>query len=317
MFSIFKQPLIIVILTALAGGVWVGLAFPAFVAEHPSLSLSLLIGIFFLSSLSIDMRDVLSAMRDVRTIFFAALFTLILLPLGVYIFIAPFSPALAISFLILAAMPAGMTAPLLSKLAGGEHHIALVFTVATSLLAPLSVPFVISLAAGETVSVNAFAMFTRLAQAIFLPFLAAQLVRAIFGARISRVSRMITPVSTILLGFLILFIVAKRPDEIIALVLKGTALVELGAIFVFFIMLHGIGYVAFMHKKPAEHIAIIVCMAYINFTLAVDLADTFFSTRPDIVLPVVLSVIPWALLFIPFRAIASRLTTSSAPRATS
>jgi len=175
-------------------------------------------------------------------------------------------------------MPAGMTAPLLSKLAGGEHHIALVLTVATSLLAPLSVPFVISLAAGETVSVNAFAMFIRLAQAIFLPFLAAQLVRAMFGARISRVSRMITPVSTILLGFLILFIVAKRPDEIIALVLKGTALAELGAIFVFFIMLHGIGYVAFM---------------------------------------VVLSVIPWALLFIPFRAIASRLTTSSAPRATS
>ncbi|NTV44309.1 MAG: hypothetical protein HGA67_01260 [Candidatus Yonathbacteria bacterium] len=312
-----KQPLIFMILAALAGGVWVGLRYPAFVTGHPQISLAALIGIFFLSSLTIDMASVLRAAKDIRTVGLAAIFTLFVLPLAIYTATAPFSPTLALSFLILAAMPAGMTAPLLAELAGGEKNTALVVTVATSLLAPLTVPFVISLAAGQSVHVDSMAMFLRLGQVIIIPFTAAQIVRIALNNHLSRIAHVFTPVSTFLLGILILFIVAKRPHEIASLVSGGGALRELLAICLFFILLHIIGYMVYFKKAPADRVALTVCMAYVNFTLAVDLADKFFSAYPGVVLPVVLSVIPWALLFIPFRAFTRHVHTTNPIRTTS
>ncbi|NTV22667.1 MAG: hypothetical protein HGB03_03880 [Candidatus Yonathbacteria bacterium] len=301
-----EQPLIIVILTALIGGVWIGTQFPTFVTAYPNISLYLLIGIFFLSSLTIDMRAVIHALRDARTVIPAVVFTLILLPFLAYVVTAPFAPALAISFLLLTAMPAGMTAPLLSELAGGEKHTALVITITSSLLAPFTVPFMVSVMAGHVVHVDGMAMFLRLVQAIILPFFVAQGIRIYALRGISSVSRFFTPFSTILLGGLIAFIVAKRPDEIVSLVTRGESLPELLAICALFISVHIVAYIVFFKKALPDRIALTVCMAYVNFTLAVDLADKFFGTRPDIVLPVVLSVIPWALLFIPFRVFTHR-----------
>ena len=43
-----------------------------------------------------------------------------------------------------------------------------------------------------------------------------------------------------------------------------------------------------------------------NFTLAIELVNEFFS-EPEIIVPVVLSIVPWTIIFIPFKHISQKL----------
>ncbi len=298
-----SSSLLFIIGVAFVIGIGIGTHTPEVVGKYPYVSLVALAGIFFLSALKIDFHEVRGALSDVKTLLISALFMLVLLPVVVFFVTEALYPEVAIAFLLLSAMPSGMTAPFLTSLAGGREEYALVEAVLTSLLAPLSVPLVVALMVGADISIDAFAMFSRLAIIIFLPFILAQIIKRIIPRTINRIEQSFTPISTGLLAILIAFVVAKRPEEILALGSGGESLLYLFALIVLFIVLHVLGYTAIWWKKKKERIAIATCLTYMNFTLAIDLSDTFFGDMPSIVVPTILSVIPWALLFIPFRAL--------------
>ncbi|MBC8464928.1 MAG: bile acid:sodium symporter [Parcubacteria group bacterium] len=306
-----SSSLLFIISVAFVIGIGIGTYAPEVVGEYPHVSLVALAGIFFLSALKIDFHEVRDALGDGKTLLISALFMLVLLPIVVFFVANTLYPEVAIAFLLLSAMPSGMTAPFLTSLAKGSEEYALVMTVITSLLTPLSVPLVVSLMVGTDISIDTFAMFTRLAIIIFLPFFLAQIIKRIIPKTITRIEYSFTPVSTGLLAILIAFIVAKRPEEILALGNGGESLFFLFALTILFIVLHVLGYTAIWWKKKRERIAIAICLTYMNFTLAIDLADTFFGDMSSIVVPTILSVIPWALLFIPFRALIQRKSTAT------
>jgi len=52
---------------------------------------------------------------------------LFVLPVAVYYITSAVYPSLAIAFLLLAAMPVGMTAPLLAEISGGKHRFTIRF----------------------------------------------------------------------------------------------------------------------------------------------------------------------------------------------
>jgi BASS family bile acid:Na+ symporter len=273
-----------------------------YLEKFSSFSTFFLGAIFFLSALKINLKEVTEYLSDKKMIFFANLFMLILLPILVYYTTLLVFPALAVAFLLLAAMPSGMTDPLLSEISGGKQSLALVLTVSTSLLAPFTIPFVIEFFAGQYVSVGFFDMFEVLAVVIFIPFFLAEFVKYFFRKKVQEISGSFKQISIIFLGLLIAGIVAKQAGVIKESLFFGSYLhfSYLTALFIFFIVLHIVGYFAISWRKKEERVSTTICLTYMNFTLAIYLADKFF-TDPNIVVPVILSIIPWVILFIPFK----------------
>lgn len=252
--------------------------------------------IFFLSCLKISPKQVWDYLKDWRFLLLANVLMLIGFPVLVWLTLGGLAPDMGMALFLLAAMPVGMTAPLLVEVVGGKQSVAMVLTVTTSLLAPITIPLLTKLLYGASVSVDALGMFRQLALVIFLPFLIAMVVRRLLGKRLDKVKPATKPMSIVLLGLLIAGAVAKQSDQIIGLSKDWFQLfVAIGTLFIFFLVMHLIGYYAFWWKKHDDKNTSSISLTYMNFTLAIYLASQFFP-KPQILLPLVLSILPWATL---------------------
>ncbi|TAK05274.1 bile acid:sodium symporter family protein [Patescibacteria group bacterium] len=281
----------------------IGLFVPSVGRQLSPYSTFILQSIFFLSALKLDLKSVAREMRNWRAVALANAFMLMAFPAVGYLLARLFAPQYALPVLILAAMPAGMTTPLLAELVGGSAAFALVLTVTTSLLAPVTVPLVIQWLAGAAVEVSFLTMFLSLLSVIIAPFALGQLVRAFMKKRIDATSFAFKPVSLTLLGLLIVSVIAKQAEAILG---NGRLLVEgLAVLIVYFVLAHAAGFFGFPWLRRDLRLSTTVCLSYMNFTLAIYLAGRFFP-QPEVLVPVVLSVIPWSVGIIPFRALTRR-----------
>lgn len=278
-----------------------GLLLPNSIIWASDYTTFILAAIFFLSALKIDLKKVLGQLDDKLTLLIINVFMLFVLPVLVYYVFGLFFPSVAVAFLILAAMPIGMTTPLLTEISGGRQSLALVLTVTTSLLAPITVPFIIKLLAGASVEVDFMGMFVLLASVIYIPFFVAQISKNFWQEKIDNVSKSFKSISVLLLGTLIAIIVAKQSEVIIS----NFNYFYIALLFLFFIILHFVGYYMIPWRDKRDKLTISVCVTYMNFTLAIELANNFF-VEPNIILPIILSVIPWVVIFIPFKIIIDK-----------
>lgn len=301
----FLKKLLESYLAVLLVAISVGLVFPKIGLYAAPLTTFFLQIIFFLSSLKFDIRQMKMSGAQIRPIILANLYMLILLPAGVYIAAHYLAPQFAVALLLLAAMPAGMTSMLLTELVGGSVSFALVLTMTTSLLAPITVPLVVKMFAGAIITMSAFSMFISLLNIIVVPFLLAQIVRYFAHEKIKATFFTFKPISLLLLGLIILSVVSKEADQIIHNIF--VFIPALAALAVFFIALHLIGYYGFPRLDRPERLATTVCLTYMNFTLAIYLVGRFFPD-PNILIPVVLSVFPWSVGMVVFKAVVNRKT---------
>lgn len=285
----------IILLSLLLGMLWSQQFI--FLAPYSTIFLGL---IFFLSALKIDLRQIMKRLKDKKTIIVVSLYMLIGLPILIYYLTNLLLPQFAIAFLLLAAMPVGVATPLLAEVAGGRQDMALVLVVITSLFAPLTIPLVLQLVVGVFVEVSFWTMFWSLFRIIFIPFLLAQVVIYFWQPIINKAYSSLKPFSIISLGLLIVGIVARRADVLRQGLIDGGLLIYLLYLFIFFIVLHFFAYLIFFWKKKEDWITLITCLTYMNFVLAVYLADKFFED-PLILTVAILSVLPWALLLVPFK----------------
>ncbi|NQU83714.1 MAG: bile acid:sodium symporter [Parcubacteria group bacterium] len=304
LFNKLIESYIFVVLLALAAGI----IFPAQAIKLAPYSTIFLGIIFFFSALKIDLKEVVGYLKDKKMLVVVNLFMLIILPIIVYYTTLAVIPELAIAFLILAAMPSGMTAPLLSEICGGRQSLALVLTISTSLLAPITVPLVIQIIIGTDITISFIEMFFALAKVIFIPFALANFVKYFWKSKIKATHFTFKPISIILLGLLIMGIIAKQSETIMTN-LQGQFLIYLALLFVLFAVLHVIGYFTIFWRHKRDRISTTVCLTYMNFTLAIYLVGEFF-TEPNIIIPVVLSVLPWSLLVIPYKYIMKGLNSA-------
>ncbi|MFH1078121.1 MAG: bile acid:sodium symporter [Patescibacteria group bacterium] len=271
----------------------------------------LLQAIFFLSSLKMDGAEILARLKDWKTLAVSGAFMLIFLPFlvrGATFFLPEGFAAFGFAFFLLAAMPSGMTSPLLSEHVGGNQPLALIITAGTSLLAPFTVPLMIQVAYGASVHVDMLGMMQKLALVIFMPFVLAMVVKHFLPKQVASMAPRTKPLSTLLLGLLIAGAVAPHADRIIASArgnIWGFLLLIL-ALFVFFAVLHLLGFYAAWWKKRNERRTVSVCLTYMNFTLAIFLASTYFPD-PNIILVLVLSIVPWATLLPAWKKVSAKL----------
>lgn len=183
-----------------------GLFFPeAFSRLGPYTTLFLQV-IFFLSSLKLETSELLRAGKQWKTFLAANALILFALPVAVYLVATPLVPDLSFALVLLAAMPVGMSLPLMVDVIAGDRSLALLLTISSSLL----------------------------------------------------------------------------------------------ILFVFFVAIHLFSHITFHRKPYKEQVTIAAAATFMNFTLAIYLASVY-DFPPAVVLTLVLSIIPWAILLIPFK----------------
>jgi len=139
----------------------------------------------------------------------------------------------------------------------------------------------------------------------------ANIVKYLWHHKIKATYFTFKPISTTLLGLLIMGIVAKQSATILG-GLNLAFLIEIAALFVLFAFFHVAGYYTVWWRKRDDRVTITICLTYLNFTLAIYLAGKFFND-PKIVVPVVLSVLPWSLLIIPFKYVMKPSSSRRTP----
>lgn len=257
--------------------------------------------IFFLTSLKLDYHKIFELRKAWKMIAAANVFMLLIFPAVIFLITTPLYPSMAVPLLLLAAMPVGMTAPVLVEVVKGRTEIALILTITTSLLAPLTVPLVVNVFASTAVNVSAFELFWSLVSVIVIPFILAQIVRAIAHQKIKATYRAFKPVSLVLLGLLIAGLVARQADVITAN-LGANLVYQLLTLFIFVAIIFTIGYYVAFWRKCNDRVTVSVSLAIMNFTLAIYLAAEFFAD-PNVLMAAVLVIFPWSLLLIPYKTI--------------
>ena len=280
------------------------LAFPSNVVVLAPLATLFLQIIFFLTSLKLDPNELLHESKQGTTLIVVSLFMLLVLPAVTYLVASALVPSLAVALLLLAAMPTGMTAPLLAEVVGGKVSTALVLTITTSLLAPFTVPIVVGTFAGSAVTVGVATMFWTLVQVILIPFVLAQIVRRFAHAWLEKTYATYKPISLVLLGLLIAGVTAKQADVIMN-GFAGTILFQLAILTSFIALLLVVGYIVAFWRAKEERLTVAVTTTFMNFTLAILLGSLFFSD-PSVALAAVLIIFPWSLMIVPLKWVVDR-----------
>ncbi len=290
----------IIVLTALV----LGISFPTwgiFLTPYTGIFLQI---IFFFSALKINQTIFHDIHKEIGLLLRANVYMLIIFPLLVYglKWILPWDITLA--FIILAAMPTGMTAPLLTELAHGKPGLALFLTVTTSLLCPLTIPALIQLTANTNVTVDFVAMFLNLVTIIIVPFVLAQITSYFLPTQTKKIGRISKPISVLCLALLLIGVIASQPFSFSSqtMVMHVTWLIITT---VFFCLMHIAGFFLAYHSTKKEHVTMSICLTYMNITLAIYIAQKFIQ-NPDVTSILILAMFPWALLFPIFNRIRER-----------
>ncbi len=298
--QIFSENQIMVVLF----GIIAGLIFPRFFDPLAPYTTQMLILIFFCSSLRLELKEIINYAKDWKMLSMVNGFMLIFLPILMWLPLALFAPDWAMAFLILGAMPTGMTIALIADLFGGKTTLALVITATTSLLAPLTVPFVFWLTIGQAVPIPVVSLFTNLFITIVLPFIVATYVKQKRPKFVIKYDFWWREISIITFGILIATIVADTvgTEGALTLTFRDAGLVTV--MLIYMSALVAISYFMSWWRTNSEKATIALCIVYLNNTLSLYIANKFFpNARLMTQLVILLLVINFLLP--PFRWIAA------------
>lgn len=278
-----------------------GLLLPELLSPLQAWSTLLLQIIFFLTSLRIELKGLWQEVRDVRSIALVTFFMLIGLPLLAYASTFWISEELALALLLLAAMPVGMTTPLLAQLFGLNVPLALVLTLSTSLLLPFTLPLLFNILLPETITIDLSHLFITLLQVILLPLALAQIVRRFLPSVVEGHTRLTKPLALLSMCLLMAGIAAKYHEELIGH-FTFDYLLGLLVLALFFVLVHLMSYWLLWWRSAPDRLTVVLAVVYMNFTLAIFIAQKFFPD-PQILLYTILSILPWNIGMLIFRSV--------------
>lgn len=297
--QVFSENQIMIVLL----GIVAGLALPDIFRPLAPYGTYMLMAIFFASSLRLDLKELVGYAKDWRMLVLACGFMLVFLPLAMWLPAQLFAPDWALAFLIMGAMPTGMTIALIADLFGGKTSLALVVTAVTSLLAPLTIPLVFWVAIGRIVPVPVLSLFTNLFITIVIPFIAAAIIQRRAPGAVKKHDSIWRNVAVWTFGLLIAAIVGDTTGQG-PIVLSGR---DIGLIIVMLIYIAGLtalAYVMAWWRSNADKATLALCMVYLNNTLALFIANRYF---PDnrLMTQLVILLLVINILLPPFRWIAA------------
>ena len=152
-------------------------------------------------------------------------------------------------------------------------------------------------------SINKLQVFKDIAILVFLPLILSQVIKRYFPAAIKKTRHLFTSANVFLLAAFVYVAISTQRNMIIE---DPVSLIwKIGVLYLVFIILHFVGYVICFKEPRQNRIAVAVGAAYINNGLAIVLAASYF--KPEILVLMVLSELPWNTLIAPFRRVVMNL----------
>ena len=265
-----------------------GLITPKLFLPFSGYTTELLMSVFFFSSLRLSIHEMLDYARDWRMMTIANVFKLVIIPLAISIPFLYLAPDWGLALLIVGAVPTGMTIALIADFFGGKTSLALLLSAMTSLLAPLTVPLIFWVALGQSVELPLFSMFKSLFLTIVVPFTVASIIKHYKPKPIEAHDAWWRRLSLIAFGLLVAAIVAGSTSKT-TLSFSWTDLVYLVLSFVWLGAIVWSAYQALSSKRLSDRVTVVLGLVYINNTLALYIANTFFADQ---------NVLPKIILFL-------------------
>lgn len=289
----------IFLLAGILIGLWLPLRY-----EIPPYFLKILLGMMlFFVFLKINTIEVFKKIRNFRLMIFVASVYMIIVPLLLYFLTRIFNNNMAVGILLLTAMPAGVSSPALVDILKGNISFAMSIAIVTQMIAPFTVPLLFWLIGSRSLDINIILVFKDIAILMFLPMLMAQIIKEYFPVLVKKYHHTFTSANVFILFTFVYITLSSQRDFILEN--PVTLIWDTAILYIVFIILHAIGYLIRYKDNKDNKIALAVTSAYMNNGMAIVLAATYF--KPEILLLMVLSEIPWNTLLAPFKRIVRHL----------
>ena len=290
----------LILIAGILLGLWSPVPFRA-----PGFLPKLLLGIMlFLAFLKIDALEVIENIKNFRLMIYIASIFMLVIPLVFYFSTLVFDADLAVGILLLTAMPAGVASPVMTDLAKGNISLSMSIVIATQFLAPFTVPLLFWVLDINSLSINKLLILKDIAILVFLPFIISQVVKRYFPRTIAKTQHFFTSANVLVLFAFVYIAIASQRSVILDN--PASLIWKIALLYLVFILLHIIGYLICIKQKKENRIAVSVGAAYMNNGLAIVLAASYF--KPEILVLMVLSELPWNTLLAPFRKVAAQLS---------
>jgi BASS family bile acid:Na+ symporter len=284
-------------------GIILGLWPPFEVNTSPVVQKILLAMMLFVAFMKIDAIEILENMKNLRLMSWITFVYMIVIPLGFYFLSGIFDHEFAVGILLLTAMPAGVSSPVLTDIAKGNIPLSMSLAILTQLIAPFTVPLLFRLVHIRLVDIDEFLMLRDIVILVFVPMILSQLTKKLLPGVVAGLHDLLTSFNVLII-FSFVFVTISSQREVILGNPAGLVW-KLAALYLLFILLHIIGYMIIPRENRESRIAVAIGSAYMNNGLAIVLAVSYFS--PAVLVLMVLSQIPWNTLLAPFKKVMERI----------
>lgn len=204
--------------------------------------------------------------------------------------LAPFSPELALGFIIVACAPGAMASNVMVYLAGGAVAYSVAVTTVATFLSPLVTPSLVQLLGGVFLEIPFWPMMQTILLTVLLPLLAGMVVHRLLGPYLAAARTMAPGVAALAIIVICSYAVAANQERIAQVGLW---------VLVFVVVLNGLGYtlgwwLARLYGFDSRHrLTLAIEIGMQNAGLGVALALKHFS--PETALPGALFAV-WCIL---------------------
>lgn len=288
----------------LIAGIFIGIWNPFPFKNIPAFLPKILLGMMlFLVFLKIDSLQVLENIGNYKLMIYISFVYMLIIPVFFFLIIKIFNPDLAIGILLLTAMPAGVSTPALTDIVKGNVSLSMSLTIVSQMISPFTVPLLFWLINFSGHSIDKLLMLKDMAIIVFLPMIISQVIKKYFPLTIKKTQHFYTSLNVLLLFAFVYLAMSSQRNYILE---NPVGLVwKIAVLYLVFILLHIIGYLICFKQNKENRIAVAIGAAYMNNGMAIVLATSYF--KPEILVLMVLSELPWNTLLAPFKRVLSHL----------
>jgi predicted Na+-dependent transporter len=171
------------------------------------------------------------------------------------------------------------------------------------MISPFTVPLLFWLINLHGQSFDKLLMLKDMAIIVFLPMILSQVIKKYFPLSIQKTQHLFTSFNVLLLFTFVSFVISSKRNYILN---NPTGMIwKIAVLYLVFILLHLIGYLICFRQNKKNRIAVAIGAAYMNNGMAIVLATSYF--KPEVLVLMVLSELPWNTLLGPFKKVVSKL----------
>lgn len=267
-----------------------GLVFPPINPIFNNLLIPLVMTNFFFSSLKVDFLEVIAHIKKPFLLGYILIIYLLIIPAIIYFLFQFINPELAIAMLLLASMPAGASAPMLTHIFKGNISLSMAITLVGFLLTPFSVVFLFFILTRTAIHIDLLTLFQTMIVINFIPLILAQATRKFAKTFVEKKQQYFSLIGIFCICLIGFIAISGNAKEILQIPINNL-LVDIFWLYIIFGLFSIVGLFVIFWKNKDDRIATAVTKTYMNNALGIGIAVTFFN--PKIALIMVLSSIPW------------------------